>query len=178
MSLYTACRHLPGRRSPHRRLLARKTPTCLNDTIASVDPPPSLYWLGSSSLTVKRSLPLHSAQDSGDDETPDLANVLQDNGRDAATVVADEGHTVCLRSQDQPASSSAPSSLNFHAPVHTDLVLQLQVPVIRHIPGRVVRDFATTLAEAITRYTTSPNDDSLWGPRPPEIMPPSVPIQG
>ena len=127
----------------------------------------------------KRSAPVSAsdAPDPGNDSL-DLAHPVTDLGVDGATVVDPAGHTVHLRAL--PAATPAPSpGAPFVKPVHIDRVLQLRLSVVRHVPGRVSRDFAAAMGEAVTRYAQSPNDDTLFGVLAlPKLCLRRVPVKG
>ena len=95
-------------------------------------------------------------------DTIDLAHLPWDGAPDPSLVVTPAGNEVILRStaQEPPAPPGPPLC---KCPVDILQLLQLRVPIIRHIPGRALRAFVETLAWAIDQYCSDPNDDTLFG---------------
>ena len=105
-------------------------------------------------------------------------------GSDPAVVVSPEGHESNLRNSASsapatPGSSITESDNRYKAPVPLDLVFQLRCAVMRHIPGRALRDFAATMGWALDRYVTTPCDHSLFGVLAlPRLCLRTVPLKG
>ena len=89
----------------------------------------------------------------------DLAHSVADLAGDAAVIIAPAGHAVALWLSTPPLAPPG----HFTKPVHVNVVLQMRSRVIRRVPGRVQRDLAAALAEAVNRYVSAPIDDTLFG---------------
>ena len=106
-------------------------------------------------------LPARSTE-SQDVDTLDLAHLPWDGAPDPSVVVTLVGNEVNRRVEAQ-GPPPAPGPPMCTRPVDTLQLLQLRVPIIRHIPGRALRAFAEVLAWAIDRYCSDPTADALFG---------------